>query len=304
MLHGCLAVKQLLNQNQLIGIPLHVAEQSAGDYDGDMYNIIPCTHIPELKKMVKEDSGNKIPNPKIPKFFTPRIRVGNYAKIMELRKSLLERWITIANVFNTLSIANREALAEQMFDAHILADILGDEWATKLEIDEASLDDKTIVIAEIQLGIKLGTDAFKTKIPMTLVEKRTIEYEQALRQWNSSLSVPYGKGLMRRIKKALESANKEEMIKALELAFNDEKGVNIVHKAHRALVRYIMALNEAPSDEDYISSDDEANSCSEDYMSFNEESSSDEFYSCDETDDESSDCEKENIWSLSSCAIS
>ena len=113
-LNGMLVVKD--RYDSLVGISPPVAEKLGGDWDGDSYPITPAINIPCTTAMVRNGSADFIPNPKPDKGFTPRTQTGNFQKILDLRKPLLEKWVSVSNVFNALSPEDRKEFADRMMN--------------------------------------------------------------------------------------------------------------------------------------------------------------------------------------------
>ena len=108
--------------------------------------------------MLEEGKKGSIPNPKIPKTFTPRQQIGNFEKIMQLRLPLLEKWITIINAIYCMSPQKRKLFTDYIADSHQLEEYLGAEWRQRLGIEEHKITNETIAIAEVQIGIKCGEE--------------------------------------------------------------------------------------------------------------------------------------------------
>ncbi len=250
---GMLVVKQEYPRGKLIGVPKPIAEVSAGDFDGDEYNVIAAKGLKLFKEMIINGSQDSIPNPKIPKTFTPRTNISNFAKIMALRKPLLERWVTIQNVIYSLSASERAAFAADITVEHALEKILGTEWLKKLGLNTDSPTPVQIMIAEIQIGIKCGEDAPKTKVPTAVLDERSLSYMRLFTKWKISVSVPYAKGYKKRFFSAATTSFEAFEIQLMK-PFEATKSHNIVHKTQRGLLRFLTHQKAANG---HIVSDDE-----------------------------------------------
>ena len=147
-LNGVLVIIQELHKKQLVGIPLSMAERLGTDYDGDEYDILSAINFPSVADLVRSESKTAILNPKIAKSFTPRQSAGNYARILSLRKPLLETWVSILKRFYHLDRQQRIDFAAAMAPTNLL-----EQWLVNgLSDDHAS--DLDIVVIEMQVGIK------------------------------------------------------------------------------------------------------------------------------------------------------
>jgi hypothetical protein len=285
-LHGMLVVKQIIPGRHLAGIPLKEADKSGGDFDGDDYNIIQAALVPKLAQMIEEYNSEQIVNPKLKKTDTPRNKVGNYAKIVDLCLPILPKWIAIINAIYAMSQEQRKAFAHALFEDEesLLGEVLGEDWSSKLGIPKDNINEEIILMAEIQLGIKCGEDAPKTKVPMSLVYERALFYEHKLSEMGYSLAEPYGKGLKKRIerlKKRFEQTphvtleecieilnpqplQNKKMAKDMKIITtaspqSSTKSHNIVGKSYRALFRFLSNDSSSTQNEDgYISDDHSA----------------------------------------------
>lgn len=170
-------------------------------------------------------NGLKRDNPKMPKAFTARTRIGNGQKMMELRLELLQDWVTIGALYNAVSPAVRAQIDEALAPDHVLDEVLGEDgwWqglglpdpAPVLSAAQGTTDEdqpmaayvlslppgqrEAIMRLEIAIGIKAGTDAEKTTVPVSALKQRALQVKQALRHLFGLTSVPYGKGLRRKL---------------------------------------------------------------------------------------------------------
>lgn len=241
---GILLVKQEFARKYTAGLPAFVAENLAGDYDGDEYDFISSKDFPHLSNLVEQEKSTAIPNPKIKKVFTPRQNVGNFSRIMNLRKPLLAVWVNIANRFYYLPKDEREQFAQEMSQSLKIEKWMGNDWLSELNISSNPVD---LVTAEIQLGIKFGEDIFKTSVNVQSVMKRASEYEHVLRRYGSPLYIPYGKQL----KKMFEE--NKNLSEALKPALETQHSANLVDKAFRALARYSQEKDDTL---EYVSDDE------------------------------------------------
>lgn len=155
-LTGSLSVTESIPLGKTIGIPASIAKPSAGDYDGDTYNVVPIETLPSVYRLVVEGSENHISNPKPPKTFTLRKKVGNYQQMINSRLPLLEHWNTVQNVFYALPNAQRICFIKEMVETHALTDYLGEHWRKKLGIAENKITDEVIVTAECKIWRRQG----------------------------------------------------------------------------------------------------------------------------------------------------
>ncbi len=253
---GMLAIKQEYPRARLIGVPKNVAQVSAGDYDGDEYNVLSTKKLPHFKEMVIKGASDDIPNPKIPKTFTPRTNISNFVKILELRKPLVERWISIQNIIYSLSLSERAKFAAEIAVDHKLEIILGEEWYKNLGMNTNAPTAMQIMIAEIQIGLKCAQDAPKTKVPFTVLDERSKSYLRLFEKLEIPVTLSYGKGFRSRFFAATE--NFESFVTQLSEPLTAAKGHNIVHKTQRGLVRL---LTQQKADNGRIISDDEVETC-------------------------------------------
>lgn len=254
---GMLAIKQEYPRARVIGVPSNVAAVSAGDYDGDEYNVISTKNLPRFKELIIKGSSETIPNPKINKTFTPRTKIGNFVKILELRKPILERWVSIQNIIYSMSLSQRATFAAEITTDHALETILGKEWNKKLGLDTHTPTAMQIMIAEIQVGLKCGQDALKTKVPTAVLDERSRSYMRLFTKLKITVSVPYAKGFRSRF--FISAAENFEALAAqLAEPLAANKSHNIVHKTQRGLVRF---LTQQKADNGRIISDDEEESC-------------------------------------------
>jgi pentatricopeptide repeat protein len=255
--HGVLVRTKTISQ--VAAVPAKIAKKLNADYDGDEIDKILGETLPRTMQMVAKESQSALPNPKLPKTFTPRESIGNYKKMVELRQPLLERFTTIANLLYYLSLKQKQELAVKMAKTHILKEILGSAWKTQLGIELNENDDLLIMQAEIQVGLKCGEDRYKTTIPCNLVLERAKQYEKELRHYHPRLSIPYGRKLKEKLEIAVTNNNPHEKIAAiLQPALQTTKGTNIVDKVHRGLIRFFSTPSSANKIQgEYISDDDE-----------------------------------------------
>ena len=242
---GVLAVKNEYLGTPLVGIPTRLAEAMAGDYDGDFYDVMPVKNYENLASYIAQESRKAIASPKIEKTFTPRSGMGNFSRILALRKPILGMWNGIMNRYYYLPEQDRIAFNNDLVKNHRLGGWLGADWNNKLGIRGVTNED--VVIAEIQLGLKYGEDAYKTNVDIESVLSRAREYESSLGKYHSDGQVPYGSAL----KKACEE-NAER--KADWCGLSRPTSANLPHKVARAIGRYFL---QTPSENGYVSDENE-----------------------------------------------
>lgn len=241
-MRGVLFVTQELGKRQVAGVPPALADKLAGDFDGDDYDFLTCNHYGNVAALVKRESATAILNPKMRKSFTPRKRVGNYGRILALRRPILETWNGIINRFYHLPLKQRLQLAQAMAPTNLLR-----EWLEEEEWQKYS-DDLDIVTVEIQVGIKLGEDIFKTTVNSERVMERARAYEHALQKMGSKAQLPYGAS----VKKKLDSGH--PINAAMKDGLMTPTSANLFDKASRAVSRY---LNDDKTYKGYLSDDGE-----------------------------------------------
>ena len=237
-----LVVKQEYNKQFVGALNKEIADALAGDFDGDPYDIMPTKGFSLLASLIKAGQNDAIPNPKIDKSYTLRSKSGNFHKILGLRKPILPLWNVIVNRYYYLMPSEREKLASMLANDHRLREWLGETWSDQLKDDikrELRLSD--IIIAEMQLGVKLGEDAYKTKVDIDLILQRAKEYDKALNIINPQSKIPYNHKSTLDYEKALGKLHSS----------------NLVHKAFRALSRWRDDANHDQGNEEQYLSDDE-----------------------------------------------
>lgn len=244
-LNAILAVKNEYYKKHLVGLPVKMAENLAGDYDGDPYDLMSRQGYQHLSAVIIDASKQAIPNPKIDKSFTERQSPGNFNRILDLRKPILPAWNVIINRFYYLLKEERAQLVQDVSQNHMLQQWLGDDWTNKLGIKEISSND--IVIAEMQLGLKYGEDAYKTKVDIESVLTRAREYEKALNKIRPNQEIPYGKALIKKLH------NNQDLKSITAPALKPKKSANLPDKAFRGQARFLADDN---SYEGWLSDDD------------------------------------------------
>lgn len=249
---GSILVKEEYNKRSLIGIPVAMAEKLSGDYDGDPYDIMPNKGYQAVTTMIQEEQNSAIPSSKINKPFIAREKVGNFDKILDLRKPISPDWNSINNRFNYLMPEQQQTFCQDMAKSNILTKCLGEDGAksscTKV------MSDKEIVISEIQLGLKVGEDAYKADCNIKSIMERDQMYQKALSSYNNDPSIPYGNGLVRNLQAG------QHIRDAIKPVLNTPKSANVVHKATRAMARFLSddtTYDGFVSDSDEFERDDE-----------------------------------------------
>jgi hypothetical protein len=298
-----LVVKQTLTK--LIGYPEKPTKKQAADFDGDEVNLIFSKEFPKTTEMVSKESNHHIPNVKLPKTFTSKKQLGNFHLFVRNRFPMVEKWMTVAIVFYSLTVEQRQRFVNKLAHQHVFQAVYGDSWPQQLDMYDlalmsndqlgkkhtialeaspeelkyrviednevkngvipwkdlpedfprevekilankhtllltllAHIDQKimeTIVVCELQYGIKCGEDGPKTTIPTELIIERLKDYEQALREYNKTLSAPYGKGLKKKMQKIANDVTYENIEKILYPIYHHETP-NIVGNSQKRLI--------------------------------------------------------------------
>lgn len=118
-----------------------------------------------------------------------------------------------------------------MAHTNILNECLGDNWSSSAGL--TSMADQAAVISEIQLGLKVGEDAYKADCNIKSIMDRDQDYQRALSKYNADPSIPYGNGLVKKLEM------KQDIKDAIKPVLNAPKSANVVHKATRAMARFL-----------------------------------------------------------------
>lgn len=243
---GMISVKKEFATSHLIGLPVAMARALSGDYDGDPYDIMPRKGYQAVSAMIKEEEKNAIPSAKINKPFIPRESVGNFEKILDLRKPISADWNSINNRFNYLPPEDQKEFCRDMAKTNILQECLGNDWSSSAGL--ARMTEQEVVISEIQLGLKVGEDAYKADCKIKSIMDRDQDYQRALSKYDPDPSIPYGKGLVKKLEK------KQRVKEAIKSVLNADKSANVVHKATRAMARF---LNKDTTYDGFISDEED-----------------------------------------------
>ncbi len=253
-LNGILTVKQLIPLGQPVGVSLKLAKKTAGDYDGDVYGILPLANYPQFDKMLIKSSEQFISNPKIEKTVTPHQNVNNFKKIIDSHDeaTLLGGWSAVQNVFYSLSPQQKNQLAEglvteELMENNPLEIYLGLDWQNKLIL--SGNDKLAFIETEISVSLKYAQAAPKTDIPRVLLKERLHAYNKKLRElFDLSSQVSYGKSLKRGL---LTYANDtQRFVDVLHQGLNAEKSYSLPHKIQRALIRLFFNERIPTKDDD------------------------------------------------------
>jgi hypothetical protein len=243
---GSILVKEEYNRRSLIGLPVAMAEKLSGDYDGDPYDIMPNKGYRNVVAMIQKEHDLALASSKIAKPFIPKETTGNFDKIFDVRKPINQSWNAINNRFNYLLPDERRQFCQRMAKDHILHHYMGTESTKSDQL--ISLTDEQLVISEIQLGLKVGEDVYKADCDIKTLIEREQAYQRALADFNADPSIPYGNGLKRRLKE------KQGLKDALAPTLTPKQSANVVHKATRALARYLAGNR---TYDGYVSDDNE-----------------------------------------------
>lgn len=167
---GSLVATQWYDKGNFVGVPSHIQKWLGGDYDGDEIAMIFGNNNPELQRYIQEKAFKEEQiNPKLTKTFKHNPG-GNHAhRIMAMRSSNVGIWSTIAARVRSLHPSFRSKMAEATKNGRLWRD-------EELE----GISEETKMEKEIQLGIKVGTDGYKTHVNVSDFEKRAKTYKKEL----------------------------------------------------------------------------------------------------------------------------
>ena len=228
--HGMLVVKQQIET--LIGIPLKLAEKEAGDFDGDIYEILCLINGLLLAMCEALDAYQKESHPplgKLPKSKTPRTGVGNLDKLMQMCTPLLAQWSTLSTVLFNLPMQGRLKIAQEARKDCMLATLIGEDRARSY----TSLTDPVVLLMiEIQAGLRFAQDLPKRQLTneqYQVLKERVQQLLKLFSHYCPSLSVPFGKGLLKR----LEKLGKQDKITLEQLRRALTPGSNIAEQKEK-----------------------------------------------------------------------
>lgn len=173
-IEGTLAAIQWFTKGSFIGVPANIQKWLGGDYDGDEVAAIFGKTNPQLQAYIRDKAYQELEiNPKLQKTFTYNPDSSRAKRMVAMRSPNVGNWSNIAAWVRSLPIELKAWLAEETADGRLLPD---DE-------EFSSLDETQKMEKEIQLGIKVGTDAYKTSTNVKAFEQRASLYLNRLKAY-------------------------------------------------------------------------------------------------------------------------
>jgi hypothetical protein len=184
-LSGSLVSVQWFNKGSFVGVPNEMMEWLGGDYDGDEVAILFQRLNPELFMQINSEFSQNQINAKLTKTFTYKPQSDRGSRILNLMSPLVSKWSNIAAQLNAL---HRE-------DQFIVANAVALKSSLLPPEEQENLTLLQKMWKEVQLGIKVGTDLFKTSVNAQEFEQRAQFYIETI---NKKLKggLPYTKSLM------------------------------------------------------------------------------------------------------------
>jgi hypothetical protein len=168
---GTFAATQWYGKGSFVGVPAKVQKWLGGDYDGDEVAVLREVNNPALFAQIQHEFQEHQVNPKLPKAFTYAPDTGRADRMVEMRSANVGAWSGIAARVSALPPGARAWLAEQTEDGRLATDP-----------DEAPPDSVVdCMLKEIQSGIKVGTDGYKTTVKAADWEARARVYSDILK---------------------------------------------------------------------------------------------------------------------------
>lgn len=189
-LQGNLVATQWFAPGSVVGVPNDAMKWLGGDYDGDEVNVLLESRAPALTEQISDEYEEDQLNPKLPKSFTNNPGGGRGQRLVDMRSPNVSLWSSNAAKLRALPPEQRATLATTLRPGNLLP-------AKEL----SGLDDEQAMWMEVGKGIKVGTDGFKTAVPVSDYERRASEYQAAINSANV-YSLPYDKSLMKTIERA------------------------------------------------------------------------------------------------------
>lgn len=177
LIQGNLIATQWFEKGSFVGIPNAIQKWLGGDYDGDEVGMIFESRNPHLYRTTKDAFKKEEVNPKLKKTFSYRPGSSRRQRIMDMRSTNVGVWSNLAARVNSLPKKQLDELAHQTSEGRLLP----------ADSSRGGLTESQRMMAEIQLGIKVGTDAFKTDSKTSDFEKRAREYEMKLNLLSSPI---------------------------------------------------------------------------------------------------------------------
>lgn len=176
LIQGNLIATQWFEKGSFVGIPNAIQKWLGGDYDGDEVGMIFESRNPYLYRTTKDAFKKEEVNPKLKKTFSYRPGSSRRKRIMDMRSTNVGMWSNLAARVNSLPEKQLEELARMTSEGRL----------SPADSSRGGVTESQRMMEEIQLGIKVGTDAFKTDSKISDFEKRAREYKMKL----DSLSSP------------------------------------------------------------------------------------------------------------------
>ncbi|MCG8419841.1 MAG: DUF4157 domain-containing protein [Proteobacteria bacterium] len=189
-IQGNLVATQWFAPGSIVGVPNDVQKWLGGDYDGDEVNILLKRRNPALHGQIQNEYRDEQVNPKLPKSFTNNPHGDRAGRLVAMRSTNVTDWSSIAARLRGMTPENRQAIATRLRKDNILS---------PEELD--NLDGEAAMWLEVGKGIKVGTDGYKTSVPVETYEARARDYQIVLRDVNL-YPLPWEKSLMKTIQKA------------------------------------------------------------------------------------------------------
>lgn len=163
-MEGCLVVLQWFQAGSCVGVPYEgIQKKLAGDYDGDMAVLLSGDEFPKTCAYIAGMVAKaKSENPKLTKTSTPMEPGESRARCIQKIKEgsqLTGAWSNLAAMLLSVNPAYVDQVAQE----------LGHDSADKL-------------LQRISLGIKQGTDAFKTRVDVEESNQEATELREAFQE--------------------------------------------------------------------------------------------------------------------------
>ncbi len=174
LIQGSLVATQWFKKGSFIGVPNEMQKWLGGDYDGDEIGMVFDSHNPMLNKQVGKVFEQEEVNPKLIKTFTHNPHSTRSKRLVDMRSSNVGLWSSLAAQVKSLTIEQYSTLAKQTAKDRLLP--------KDSNID--NLPEGTRMIKEIQLGMKVGTDGYKTAVSAMDFENRAKQYQLFIKKMN------------------------------------------------------------------------------------------------------------------------
>lgn len=171
LIKGSLVATQWFDKGSFIGVPNETQKWLGGDYDGDEIGMIFESQNPTLNKKINNVFEEDELNPKLTKTFTHNPNSSRSKRLIDMRSANVGLWSSLAAQVKSLPTDQYNMLAQATAKDRLLPQ--------DSNID--NLPEGTRMIKEIQLGMKVGTDAYKTSVSATEFEDRAKFYQSQLK---------------------------------------------------------------------------------------------------------------------------